>query len=88
MHLVTILRLVSEQHQQNIHMCMQNLILVGKLLHITSQHGITASEASLNLQVWMDAMEMLHGNVPQLQRHFWAAAYQIALFRDALAIAK
>ena len=40
------------------------------------------------LQEWMSAMEDLHGDVPQLQRHFWAAAYQIALFRDALALAR
>jgi hypothetical protein len=40
------------------------------------------------VQSWMEAMERVHGNVPQLQRHFWAAAYQIAVFRDALAIAR
>jgi hypothetical protein len=39
-------------------------------------------------QVWVEAMEKQHGDVPQLQRHFWAAAYQIALFRDALALAR
>jgi len=36
----------------------------------------------------MEAMEEVHGDVPQLQRHFWAAAYQIALFRDALALSR
>jgi hypothetical protein len=50
--------------------------------------SFSGDDTSTGWQVWMGDMEEVHGDVPQLQRHFWAAAYQIALFRDALGISR